>query len=77
MSFGVTNAPAIFMDDSNFLALFGPICGDILIYSRTPQEPGKQLRIILSVLREKQLFAKLSVDFGWPKLSFLVMSYHK
>ncbi|XP_050896305.1 uncharacterized mitochondrial protein AtMg00860-like [Lathyrus oleraceus] len=38
---------------------------DILIYYRTPQEHGEHLRIVLSVLQEKQLFAKLSKCEFW------------
>ncbi|XP_058752461.1 uncharacterized protein LOC131625636 [Vicia villosa] len=64
MPFGVTNAPAVFMDYMNrvfqpyldqFVVIF---IDDILIYSRTIEEHMEHLRIVLSVLREKQLFAK-------------------
>jgi hypothetical protein len=45
---------------------------DILIYSRTPQEHGEHLRIVLSVLQEKQLFAKLSkCEFWMNEVRFL------
>jgi len=66
MSFGVTNAPAVFMDYMNkifrpFLDKFVVVfIDDILIYSKTQEEHAKHLRLVLSVLREKQLYAKLS-----------------
>ncbi|XP_050890368.1 uncharacterized protein LOC127095768 [Lathyrus oleraceus] len=45
---------------------------DILIYSRTPQEHGGHLRIVLSVLQEKRLFAKLSkCEFWKNEVNFL------
>lgn len=65
MSFGVTNAPAIFMDYMN--RIFQPYMGmfivifidDILIYSHTQQEHEEHFRIVMPMLQEKQLFAKL------------------
>jgi len=59
MPFGVTNAPAVFMDYIN--RIFGPFLDkfvvvfidDILIYSRTQEEHAKHLRLVLGVLREK------------------------
>ena len=66
MPFGVTNAPTLFMDYMNqifrlFLDKFVMVfIDDILIYSRTHEERVKHLRIVLCILREKQLFAKLS-----------------
>lgn len=80
MPFGMTNAPAVFMDYMNrifqpyldqFMVIF---IDDILIYSRTPQEHGEHLRNVLSVLQEKQLFAKLRSNFkveaiiNWERL---------
>ncbi|XP_058780179.1 uncharacterized protein LOC131653873 [Vicia villosa] len=71
MPFGVTNAPAVFMDYMNrvfqpyldqFVVIF---IDDILIYSRTIEEHMEHLRIVLSVLREKQLFAKFSKCELW------------
>jgi len=66
MPFGVTNAPAVFMDYMNrifrpFLDKFDVVfIDDILIYSRTQEEHAEHLRLVLGVLREKQLYAKLS-----------------
>jgi len=66
MPFGVTNAPTIFMDYINrifihfldkFVVLF---IDDILIYSRTREKHAEHLRTVLNILREKQLYAKLS-----------------
>ena len=45
---------------------------DILVYSKDAQEHEHHLRIILQILREKQLFAKLSkCDFCLKEVSFL------
>jgi len=45
---------------------------DILIYSRTREEHAEHLRIVLNILREKQLYAKLSkCDFWMSKIKFL------
>ncbi|XP_052726140.1 uncharacterized protein LOC128194637 [Vigna angularis] len=73
MSFGVTNAPAIFMDYMNrifrpyldkFVVVF---IDDILIYSKSCEEHKEHLRMVLSVLREKELYAKLSKCEFWMK----------
>jgi len=66
MPFGVTNALAVFMDYMNqifrpFLYKFVVVfIDDILIYSKTQEEHAEHLRLVLGVLREKQLYAKLS-----------------
>jgi len=66
MPFGVTNAPAIFMDYMNqifrpyldkFVVVF---IDDILIYSQTKEEHAGHLRIVLEVLKGHQLYGKLS-----------------
>jgi len=73
MPFGVTNAQAFFMDYMNMI--FRPLLDkfvvvfidDILICSRTYEEHAEHLRIVLGILREKQLFAKLSKCDLWMK----------
>jgi len=66
MFFGVTNAPAVFMDYMNkifkpfldkFIVVF---IDDILIYSRTQEAHAEYMRLILAIMREKHLYAKLS-----------------
>lgn len=78
MPFGVTNALVVFMDYMN--RIFQPyldqfvmiLIDDILIYSRTLQEHDEHLRIVLSVLQAKQLFAKLSkCEFSMTEVKFL------
>ena len=65
MSFGLTNAPAAFMDLMNrvfheyldrFVIVF---IDDILIYSKSQEEHDEHLRIVLQILRERKLYAKL------------------
>jgi hypothetical protein len=69
--FGSTNAPTVFMSLMNdifhkyldhFVQVF---LDDILIYSKNEREHEEHLRIVLSRLREKKLYGKLS------KCSFL------
>jgi len=71
MPFRVTNTPAVFMDYMNrifrpyidkFVVVF---IDDILIYSRTKEEHAGHLRIVLEVLREHQLYGKLSKCEFW------------
>jgi hypothetical protein len=66
MSFGLTNAPAhftylknsVFMPElDKFVVVF---IDDILIYSKTEEEHAQHLRIVLTRLREHQLYAKFS-----------------
>ena len=78
MSFGVTNAPALFMDYMNrifrhFLDKFVVVfIDDILIYSRTEEEHEEHLKIVLEILREKQLYAKFSkCEFWLEEVNFL------
>ena len=78
MPFGLTNAPAVFMDLMNrvfrpyvdpFVVVF---IDDILVYSKDAQEHEQHLRIVLEMLREKKLYAKLSkCDFWLKEVSFL------
>jgi hypothetical protein len=66
MSFGLTNAPAhftylmnsVFMPElDKFVVVF---IDDILIYSKNEEEHAQHLRIVLTRLREHQLYAKFS-----------------
>jgi len=73
MPFGVTNALALFMDFMNrifrpFLDKFVVVfIDDIFIYSKTQEDHIKHLRTILSILREKKLYVKLSKCEFWMK----------
>ena len=66
MPFGLTLAPAAFMDLMNmvfkpyldqFVVVF---IDDILVYSKNKEEHEKHLHVILQTLREQQIFAKLN-----------------
>jgi len=78
MPFGVTNAPAIFIDYMNrifrpFLDKFVVVfIDDILIYSHTREENAEHFRTILNILREKHLYAKLSkCEFWMSEIQYL------
>ncbi|KAA0060279.1 pol protein [Cucumis melo var. makuwa] len=78
MSFGLTNAPAVFMDLMNrvfreFLDTFViEFIDDILIYSKTEAEHEEHLRIVLQTLRDNKLYAKFSkCEFWLKQVSFL------
>ncbi|KAL2249898.1 UNVERIFIED_CONTAM: Transposon Tf2-12 polyprotein [Sesamum indicum] len=71
MPFGLTNAPAAFMALMNrtfqeyldhFVIVF---IDDILIYSRNRGEHEQHLRMLLQILKEKELYAKLSKCEFW------------
>ncbi|GKC12263.1 putative reverse transcriptase domain-containing protein [Tanacetum coccineum] len=78
MSFGLTNAPAVFMDLMNrvckpyldkFIIVF---IDDILVYSKDEEEHGKHLKIILELLKKERLYAKFSkCDFWLDAVQFL------
>ncbi|WVZ97426.1 hypothetical protein U9M48_042966 [Paspalum notatum var. saurae] len=78
MSFGLTNAPAYFMNLMNkvfmeyldkFVVVF---IDDILIYSKTEEEYEEHLRLVLLKLREHKLYAKLSkCEFWLDQVPFL------
>jgi len=78
MSFGVTDAPSLFMDFMNrifhlFLHKFFVVfIDDILIYSRIEEGHRERLKTILKILREKQLYAKFSkCEFWLKEVNFL------
>jgi hypothetical protein len=64
--FGLTNAPVVFMCLMNGMfksylnKFFIVFLDDILIYSKFEEEHEHHLRLVLQVLREHQLYAKLS-----------------
>ncbi|KAG8474738.1 hypothetical protein CXB51_031398 [Gossypium anomalum] len=78
MPVGLTNAPAVFMDLMNrifrqyldrFVVVF---IDDILIYLHNESEHAKHLKLVLQILRDKQLYAKFSKYEYWVKeVSFL------
>ncbi|MCL1462451.1 reverse transcriptase family protein, partial [Klebsiella pneumoniae] len=78
MSFGLTNAPAFFMNLMNkvfmeyldkFVVVF---IDDILIYSQSEEDHQHHLRLVLGKLREHQLYAKLSkCEFWLSEVKFL------
>nr|GEV07048.1 putative reverse transcriptase domain-containing protein [Tanacetum cinerariifolium] len=78
MSFGLTNAPAIFMDLMNrvckpyldkYMIVF---IDDILIYSKNEKEHGEHLKLILELLKKEKLYAKFSkCEFWIPRVQFL------
>jgi hypothetical protein len=76
MSFGLTNAPAHFMYLMN--SIFVPkldrfmVVDDILVYSQNEEEHAEHLRIILTRLCDKKLYAKFSkCEFWLKKVPFL------
>ncbi|XP_072064483.1 uncharacterized protein [Arachis hypogaea] len=78
MSFGLTNAPAVFMDYMN--RIFHPyldkfvivFIDDILVYSKSEEEHADHLRTVLQILRDRKLYAKLSkCEFWKSEVKFL------
>jgi hypothetical protein len=71
--FGLTNAPIVFMCLMNgifkkYLSKFVIVfLDDILIYPKFDEENEHHLRLVLQVLREHQLYAKLSKCFFYQK----------
>ena len=71
MPFGLTNTPAAFMDLMHrvfqpYLDEFAVVfVDDILIYSQSEREHEDHLRIVLQLLRDHQLYAKLSKCEFW------------
>ena len=71
LPFGLTNAPAAFMDLMNkvfqpfidqFVVVF---IDDILIYSRSATKHEEHLRLVLQTMRDHQLYAKFSKCEFW------------
>jgi hypothetical protein len=78
MSFGLTNAPSVFMDTMNrvfhdYLDQFTVVfINDILIYSKMSEEHEEHLRKVLERLRNEKLYAKLEkCEFWLDSVSFL------
>ncbi|GKE22908.1 putative reverse transcriptase domain-containing protein [Tanacetum coccineum] len=78
MPFGLTNTSAVFMDLMNrvwkpyldkFVIIF---IDDILIYSKSEEEHAEHLKLILELLKKKELYAKFfKCDFWLSKVQFL------
>jgi hypothetical protein len=78
VSFGLTNAPAYFMNMMNkvfmeeldkFVVMF---IDDILVYSATTEEHEQHLRTMLERLSQHQLYAKFSkCEFWIEEVAFL------
>ncbi|GKF29184.1 putative reverse transcriptase domain-containing protein, partial [Tanacetum coccineum] len=71
MPFGLTDAPAVFMDLMNrvckpyldkFVIVF---IDDIIIYSKTKEEHEVHLKLVLELLRKEKLYAKFSKCEIW------------
>ncbi|KAA0047446.1 pol protein [Cucumis melo var. makuwa] len=78
MSFGLTNAPVVFIDLMNrvfreFLDTFVIVfIDDILIYSKMEAEHEEHLCMVLQTLRDNKLYAKFSkCEFWLKQVSFL------
>ena len=78
MPFGLTNAPAVFMDLMNrvfheyldwFVIVF---IDDILVYFKSQKEHEEHLRMVLQILRDRRLYAKLkNCEFWLNQVVFL------
>ncbi|GJT94955.1 putative reverse transcriptase domain-containing protein [Tanacetum coccineum] len=78
MSFGLTNAPTVFMDLMNlvckpyldkFMIVF---IDDILIYSKRKQEHEDHLKLILKILKKEELYTNfLKCELWIPRVQFL------
>ncbi|GJS76601.1 putative reverse transcriptase domain-containing protein [Tanacetum coccineum] len=81
LPFGLTNAPAVFMDLMNrvckpyldkFVIVF---IDDILIYLKTKEDHENHLRLMLELLRKEKLYAKFSKCKFWLQEKALTTPY--
>ncbi|GJT85189.1 putative reverse transcriptase domain-containing protein [Tanacetum coccineum] len=79
IAFGLTNAPAVFMNLTNrvckpYLGRFVIVfIDDILAYLKSKEEHEVHLKLVLESLRKEKLYAKFSkCEFGRKKCIFLV-----
>ena len=76
MSFGLTNAPAVYIDLMNrvFLSYLDLFCHleDILVYLKNESEHRDHLTMVLQVIKENQSLAKFSTcDFLLRLVAFI------
>jgi hypothetical protein len=78
VSFGLTNAPAYFMNMMNKVFMdelykcVVVFIDDILVFSKTAEEHEQHLRIVLRKLRQHRLYAKFSkCEFWMEEVAFL------
>lgn len=78
LPFGLTNAPAMFMDLMNKVfaneldKFVNAYLDDILVYSKTLEDHLRHLEIVLKRLREEKLYGKLSkCEFAVNKVEYL------
>jgi glycogen debranching enzyme len=78
VSFGLTNAPAYFMNMMNKVLMdeldkcVVVFIDDILVFSKTAEDHEEHLRIVLEKLKQQQLYAKFSkCEFWMEEVAFL------